>query len=453
MHPAVAAVLERPEVSGWVRLQPADSATTLRLESRKVLVSDGPFVDSKEFLAVLILVETDNLDGALAIAAEPKNSTSLGGHRGPPRARAGGGLKRSFVTSGARVLATLVGVLGDIELAEDAAQEAFALAAERWPRDGEPENPTGWLITMARNRAIDRIRRRRTPRPKAEPLKRELRDSTEETMDETTTPFQTSGSRSIFMPPPSGASRSMRRSRSPCEPWAASQPRRSRARSWSHSRPDEASRLARAKHKIRDAGIPFAVPPDHLLPDRLDPVLAAIYLIFNEGWGGGRISLSTEAIRLGRSLAELMPDEAETYALLALDVSSTTRGGPHGSADGETRPARLPGPYALGPRTKSTKAAPSIQRALALRGSGASTRSRLRSPIYTYSSRATGDIALLYETLEQLTGSAVIAMNRAVAVAESSRTARSAHGARPTQSGRIPLLPFDARRHAAAPRP
>ena len=86
-----------------------------------------------------------------------------------------------------RVLATLVGFLGDIELAEDAAQEAFAMAAERWPRDGEPDNPTGWLITTARNRAIDRIRRERTLARKTEQLKRELRDVPEETMDETAT--------------------------------------------------------------------------------------------------------------------------------------------------------------------------------------------------------------------------------------------------------------------------
>ena len=92
-----------------------------------------------------------------------------------------------------RVLATLVGVLGDIELAEDAAQEAFALAAERWPRDGQPVNPTGWLIATARNRAIDRIRRQRTLAIKTEQLTRELREGSEETMDETR-PSRTSGS-------------------------------------------------------------------------------------------------------------------------------------------------------------------------------------------------------------------------------------------------------------------
>ena len=151
-----------------------------------------------------------------------------------------------------RVLATLVGILGDIELAEDAAQEAFAIATERWPRDGEPANPVGWLITTARNRAIGGL-------------------STEEIALAFLVPTETMS-----------------------------------------------KRLNRAKHKIRDAGIPFAVPPDHQLPDRLAAVLAVVYLLFNEGWGGGRVDLAAEAIHLGRALAELMPDEGEVLALLAL---------------------------------------------------------------------------------------------------------------------------------------
>ena len=106
-------------------------------------------------------------------------------------------------------------------------------------------------------------------------------------------------------------------------------------------------RLTRAKHKIRDARIPFAVPPDHQLPDRLAAVLAVVYLVFNQGWGGGRVDLAAEAIRLGRALAELMPDEGEVLALLALMLlHDARRDGPTPRRRG--RPARRPGPHAVG---------------------------------------------------------------------------------------------------------
>ena len=195
-------------------------------------------------------------------------------------------------------MASLVGFLGDIELAEDAAQEAFATAAERWPRDGDPANPTGWLITTARNRAIDRIRRERTLAVKTEQLERDLRDRSEETMDETAT-FPDERLELIF---------------TCCHPALALDAQvgltlrtlgglstEEIARAFLVPFETMSKRLTRAKHKIRDAGIPFAVPPDHLLPERLDAVLAVVYLIFNEGWGGGRVDLSAEAIRLGRS--------------------------------------------------------------------------------------------------------------------------------------------------------
>ena len=217
-----------------------------------------------------------------------------------------------------RVLATLVGILGDIELAEDAAAEAFAIAAERWPRDGEPANPTGWLITTARNRAIDQLRRQQVLAAKTTLLARDLETGPqppEALMDDAAT-IPDERLELIF---------------TCCHPALALEAQVALTlRTLGGLSTDEialaflvpfetmSKRLTRAKHKIRDAGIPFAVPPDHQLPDRLAAVLAVVYLIFNQGWGGGRVDLAAEAIHLGRALADLMPDEPEVLALLAL---------------------------------------------------------------------------------------------------------------------------------------
>ena len=322
-------------------------------------------------------------------------------------------LEEVFREDWGRVLASLVGFLGDIELAEDAAQEAFAAAAERWPRDGLPANPTGWLIATARNRAIDRIRRERTLQAKTEQLQRELRDRSEETMDATPA-FPDERLELIF---------------TCCHPALALDAQvgltlralgglstEEIARAFLVPFETMSKRLTRAKHKIREAGIPFAVPPDHLLPERLDAVLAVVYLIFNEGWGGGRVDLSAEAIRLGRSLIELMPDEAEAHALLALMLlgharsAARFRDGELVLLDDQDR--------SLWDQHQIDEGRALLERAFALHGEWTYTVQAAIADLHLQEPRDWKKIALFYERLEHITSSPVVTMNRAIAVAE-----------------------------------
>jgi RNA polymerase sigma-70 factor (ECF subfamily) len=322
-------------------------------------------------------------------------------------------LEQVFRDEWGRVLASLVGFLGDIELAEDAAQDAFATAAERWPRDGIPANPTGWLITTARRRAIDRIRRERTLAVKTEQLGRELRDGSEEAMDEATA-FPDERLELIF---------------TCCHPALALDAQvgltlrtlgglstEEIARAFLAPFETMSKRLTRAKHKIRDAGIPFAVPPGHLLPERLDAVLAVIYLIFNEGWGGGRVDLSAEAIRLGRSLIELMPDEPEAHALLALMLLGHARsaarfqGGELVLLDDQDR--------SLWDQAQIDEGRELLERSLTLRGTGPYVLQAAIADLHLCVPRNWEEIALLYQRLEDITSSPVVTMNRAIAVAE-----------------------------------
>jgi len=323
-------------------------------------------------------------------------------------------LEQAFREEWGRVLASLVGFLGDIELAEDAAQEAFAIAAERWPRDGAPAHPAGWLITAARNRAVDRIRRERTLAAKAEQLERELRDQPEEEAMDETSAFPDERLELIF---------------TCCHPALALDAQvgltlrtlgglstEEIARAFLVPFETMSKRLTRAKHKIRDAGIPFAVPPDHLLPKRLDAVLAVVYLIFNEGWGGGRVDLSAEAIRLGRSLVELMPDEAEAHALLALMLINHARTAARFQdselvlLDNQDR--------SLWDRRQIGEGRHLLERALTLRRTGPYLIQAAIADLHLSETRDWEEIALLYERLEHISGSPVVTMNRAIAVAE-----------------------------------
>jgi RNA polymerase sigma-70 factor (ECF subfamily) len=318
-------------------------------------------------------------------------------------------LDQVFRDQWGRVLAALIGFLGDFELAEEAAQEAFAIAAERWPRDGMPDNPGAWLTTTARNRAINRIRRDRTLLQKTRLL--DVPQTVEDTVDETTFPDERL--ELIF---------------TCCHPALATEAQVALtlrtlgglttteiARAFLVPEATMAQRLVRARNKIRTAGIPFRVPPPHLLPDRLAAVLAVVYLIFNEGYAG-RNDLAAEALRLGRSLAELMPDEPEVQALVALMLLHDSRRDAR-FVDGE-RVLLDDQDRALWDESQIADGRAALDRALAQHGRGPYVLQAAIASLHADDPHDWRQIALLYAELGRLTGSPVVELNRAVAVAE-----------------------------------
>jgi RNA polymerase sigma-70 factor, ECF subfamily len=322
-----------------------------------------------------------------------------------------------------RVLATLIRLLGDFDLAEEALHDAFAAAIQQWPESGIPDNPRAWLVTTGRFKAIDGIRRRARFDASVNELARRLGAETVDPVELTDPGLEDDRLRLIFicchpaLPPEARVALTLRE--------VCGLTTEEIARAFLAAAPTVAQRIVRAKAKIRDARIPYQVPSPADLPERLDTVLQVIYLVFNEGYSASsgpsltRSDLAEEAIRLGRLLMDLLP-EPEVTGLLALMLLQESRRAARSSPDGDLILLEDQD-RSLWDQQKIAEGVRLVDQALSSRRFGPYTLQAAIGSLHAQAATAAAtdwsQIAALYSVLARVEPSPVVELNRAVAVA------------------------------------